>query len=80
MVFQRFTTGITREDLTQECLRELRLWPGCETVEDVAVLADTGGKFAVRVVAYGLAKKKNADRELRCIQREKARRLHLKVE
>ena len=71
---------ITREDLRQECLRELRLWPGCETVEDVAVLADTGGKFAVRVVAYGLAKKKNADRAVRCIQREKARRFHLKVE
>jgi hypothetical protein len=80
MVFQRFTTGITRSDLTQECLRELRLWPGCETVEDVAILADTGGKFAVRVVAYGLAKKKNADRALRCIQREKARRFHLNVE
>ena len=71
---------ITREDLRQECLRELRLWPGCETVEDVAVLADTGGKFAVRVVAYGLAKKKNADRAVRCLQREKARRFHLKVE
>ena len=71
---------ITREDLRQECLHELRLWPGCETVEDVAVLADTGGKFAVRVVAYGLAKKKNADRAVRCIQREKARRFHLKVE
>ena len=71
---------ITREDLRQECLRELRLWPGCETVEDVAVLADTGGKFAVRVVAYGLSKKKNADRAVRCLQREKARRFHLKVE
>ena len=51
--------------LTQECLRELRLWPGCETVEGIAVLADIGGKFAVRVVSYGLAKKKNADRALR---------------
>ena len=71
---------ITREDLRQECLRELRLWPGCETVEDVAVLADTGGKFAVTVVAYGLSKKKNADRAVRCLQREKARRFHLKVE
>ena len=80
MVFQRFTTGINREDLTQDCLQELRLWPGCETVERVAVLADTGGKFAVRVVSYGLAKKRNADRALRCIQREKARRFHFKVE
>jgi hypothetical protein len=80
MVFQKFTTGINRQDLTQECLRELRLWPGCETVEGVAVLADIGGKFAVRVVSYGLANKKNADRAIRCIQREKARRFHLKVE
>jgi hypothetical protein len=80
MVFQRFTTGIIREDLTQECLRELRLWPGCETVEEVAILAHTGGKFAVSVVACGLAKKKNADRAIWCIQREKARRFHLKVE
>ena len=80
MVFLRFTTGINREDLTQECLRELRLWPGCETVQGVAVLADTDGQFAVRVVSYGLAKKKNADRALRCIQREMARRFHLKVE
>jgi methyl coenzyme M reductase subunit D len=76
MALQRFTTGINREDLTQECLRELRLWPGCETVEGVAVC----GKFAVRVVSYGPANKKNADRALRRIQREKARRFHLKVE
>jgi hypothetical protein len=80
MGFVRFTAGITREELTRECLRELRLWPGCETVEGLAVLADTGGKFAVRVVAYGLAKKKNADRALRCIQREKLRHFHLKVD
>ncbi len=80
MGFQKFTTGITRENLTQDCLRELRLGPGCETVEGVAVLADTGGKFAVRVVGYGLANKKNADRALGCIQREKSRHFHLKVE
>jgi hypothetical protein len=79
MAFVRFTTGITREDLTRECLRELWLWPGCETVGGVAVLADTGGKFAVRVVDYGAARKKIADRAIGCIQREKLRHFHLKV-
>jgi hypothetical protein len=80
MAFVRFTTGIAREDLMRECLRELRMWPGCETVAGVAVLADGGGKFTVRVVEYGLAKKRTADRALGCIQREKARHFHLKVE
>jgi hypothetical protein len=32
------------------------------------------------VVDYGLAKKNLADRALRCIQREKQRRYHLKME
>jgi hypothetical protein len=80
MGYLRFTTGITREDLTRECLRELRLWPGCETVEGVAVLVIGGGKFTVHVVAYGLTKKRIADRALGCIQREKLRHFHLKVE
>jgi hypothetical protein len=79
MGFLRSTTAITREDLTRECLRELRLWPGCDTIEGIAVLADERGKFTVHVVEYGLAKKKNADRALRCIQREKSRHFHLKV-
>ena len=59
MGFPRYTSGITREDLTRDCLRELRLWPGCETVGGVAVLVDGRGKFTVHVVTYGLAKKKN---------------------
>ena len=61
-------------------MRELRLWPGCETVEGIAVLADRRDKFTVHVVDYGSAKKKNADRALGCIQREKLRHFHLKVE
>ena len=80
MGFVKFTTGITREDLTRDCLQELRLWPGCETVEGLAVLVDARGKFTVHIVEYGLAKKKNADRALGCIQREKSRHFHLKVE
>jgi hypothetical protein len=80
MGFSRYTAGVTREDLTRECLRELRLWPGCETVEGIAVLMNEKGKFAVHVAEYGSAKKKDADRALRCIQREKARHFHLKAE
>ena len=49
---------------------ELRLWPGCETVKGVAVLMGPRGKFTVHVVEYGSAKK-NADRAIGCIQREK---------
>jgi hypothetical protein len=80
MGFQRFTSSITRADLMRDCLCELRLWPGCETVGEIAILVNMGGKFTVHVVGYGLAKKKNADRALRCIQREKLRHFHLKVE
>ncbi len=80
MGFVRYTTGTTREDLTRECLRELRLWPGCETVEGLAVLVGERGKFTVHVAEYGLATKRNADRALRCIQREKACHFRLKVE
>jgi hypothetical protein len=76
----RYTTGVTRADLTRDCLRELHLWPGCETVEGLAVLGEERGKFTVHVAGYGLAKKKKADRALRCIQREKLRHFHLKVE
>ena len=80
MGFPRYTSGITRADLTRDYPRELRLWPGCETVEGIAVLVNGGGKFTVHVAGYGLAKKKKADRALRCIQREKLRHFHLKVE
>jgi hypothetical protein len=80
MAFVKITIGISREDLTRDCLRDLRLWPGCETVKGVTVLADGGGKFTVHVTEYGLAKKRIADRAVGCIQREKARHFHLKVE
>jgi hypothetical protein len=80
MGFVRFTAGISRSDLTRDCLQDLRLWPGCETVWGVAVLAQPGGRFTVHVTDYGLAKKPLADRALRCIQREKLRRYHLKME
>lgn len=71
MGFPSSTIGISRQDLTQDCLRDLGLWPGCETVVSVGVLAGPNGKFTVHVIDYGLAKKKHADRALGCIQREK---------
>ena len=81
MGFPRYTIAISRADLTRDCLQHLRLWPGCETVEAVAVLGDDHhGKFSVHVADYGLAKKPLADRALRCILREKQRRFHLKTE
>jgi hypothetical protein len=80
MGFPRYTSGISRADLTRDCLREVQLWPGCETVGGVAVLVDARRKFTVHIVEYGSAKKKNADRALGCIQREKLRHFHLKVE
>ena len=72
--------SVNRADLTRDCLQQLRLWPGCETVEGLAVLGHLRGKFTVHVVEYGMAKKNLADRALRCIQREKQRRYHLKAE
>jgi hypothetical protein len=80
MGFLRHTIAISRGDLTRDCLREIRLWPGCERVEAVAVLGDLRGKFTVHVTDYGAAKKPLADRALRCIHREKQRRFHLKME
>jgi hypothetical protein len=81
MGFLKHTTiGISRADLTRACLQQLHLWPGCETVGGVTVLGHPRGRFTVHVIDYGLAKKKIADRALRCIQREKRRRFHLKME
>ena len=80
MGFIKHTIGISRADLTRDCMQHLRLWPGCETVEGLAVLGDSSGKFTVHIVEYGVAKKNLADRALRCIQREKQRRYHLKME
>ena len=80
MGYFRHTIGISRADLTRDCLQQLRLWPGCETVESSGVLGDFRGRFTVHVIDYGLAKKPLADRALRCIEREKQRRFHLKIE
>jgi hypothetical protein len=80
MGFTRHKVGIARADLARVCVEEMRLWPGCETVGSVGVIADLRGRFSVHVIDYGCAKKHIADRALRCIQREKQRRLHLKMD
>jgi hypothetical protein len=76
----RFTIGISRTDLIRDCLQEVRLWPGCETVEGIAVLAGLRNRFTLHATGYGRSKKYIADRALRCIQREKQRHFHLKME
>jgi hypothetical protein len=76
MGFLRHTVPISRSNLIRDCLNEVRLWPGCETVQGVGVFIDDK-KFFVRVMDYGAANKRIADRALSCIQREKLRRYHV---
>jgi hypothetical protein len=78
MSFVKHTIAISRADLTRDCLQQVRLWPGCETVQSLGVLADSNGRFTVHVLDHGIAKTRIADRAIRCIQREKLRRYHLK--
>ena len=76
----RCTIGVSGADLTRGCLKQLRLWPGCETVKRLGVLGDLRGRFTAHVLDYGSSKKRLADRALRCIAREKQRHCHLKIE
>jgi hypothetical protein len=80
MGFVRFTTGISRDELARDCLKEVRMWPGCETVVLVGIFGEPSGKFTAGVIDYGVTSKKLADRALRAIQREKKRRYHLKMD
>jgi hypothetical protein len=80
MSLLKHTVGISRADLTRDCLQQIRLWPGCESVERLGVLGDLRGGFSVHVIEYGTTKKRIADRAVRCIQREKLRRYHLGLE
>jgi hypothetical protein len=61
MGFLKHTVGISRADLTRDCLREVQLWPGCETVEELGVLGDLRGRFSVHVIKYGAVKKSVGD-------------------
>jgi hypothetical protein len=80
MVFVRPTTAISRAELARDCLQELRLWPGCESVGTVGVLAGQRDRFTLHVIDYGAVAKRLADRALRCIEREKLRQYHLRVD
>jgi hypothetical protein len=80
MAWLRRTTAISRTDLALESLKELRTWPGCERVASVGVLSVPPDRFILRVIEYGSADKKLADRALRFIEREKLRRYHLNTD
>jgi hypothetical protein len=80
MVLLRYTTAISRADLIRDCLHQIRQWPGCETIQAIEVSDDLRGSFAVKIVDYGFAKKRYADRAMLCVQRETQRRHHIKEE
>jgi len=72
--------AIDRATLARISLEQVRLWPGCETVVSVGVLAGQPDRFELKVIEYGAAQKKVADRALRAIQREKLRAYLFKPE
>jgi hypothetical protein len=71
--------AISRQELARSCLEEIRLWPGCEGVVSVGVLAATPDRFLVRVAEYGEAQTRTADRALRVIERVKLRDYFLDI-
>ena len=80
MAWDQPKTAISRADLAQECLDEVRMWPGCEGEVSVGVLSAPSDRFTLRVMEYGAADKKLADRAIRAIEREKRRFYHLKAD
>lgn len=79
MASGRQTATISRTDLTRECLEDLRTWPGCESIVSVGVLSVPPDRFILRVIDYGAAEKRLADRALRFIEREKLRQYRLQA-
>ena len=72
------TIGISYGALRKECLQEVRLWPGCQTVAGIQIVRDNSPSgFSIRVTLYGRAEQKIADRAMNCVQREKRRQYHL---
>ena len=59
------TTPISRADLAQESLEDLRRWPGCEGVVSVGVLSAPSDRFILRVIQYAMAEKRLAERAIR---------------
>jgi hypothetical protein len=80
MMLLRYTTAISRADLVRDCLNQIRQWPGCETIAAIEIRGDPKGGFAVKIIDYGVSRKRHADRAMLCIQRETQRRHHLKEE
>jgi hypothetical protein len=74
------TIPIGRAELAQQSLDDLRGWPGCEGVVSVGVLSAPPNRFILRVMQYGMADKRLADRAIRFIEREKLRQYHLKTD
>ena len=64
---------IDRVGLARICLEEIRLWPGCEGVVSVGVLAEPPNRFVIRVIDYGTASVRLADQAIRTIERTKRR-------
>jgi hypothetical protein len=60
-----------RADRNHNCHRSRRSWPGCEGVVSVGVLSAPPNRFILRVIQYGLAEKRLADRAIRFIERKK---------
>ena len=72
------TIGISYGALRKECLEEIRLWPGCQTVAGIQIVRDNSPSgFSIRVTLYGKADQKIADRAMNCVQREKRRQYRL---
>ena len=72
------TVGLNYGALRKECLDTVRQWPGCETIAGLQIVRENSpGGFSVRVILYGKADKKKADRAINCVHREMRRRFHL---
>jgi hypothetical protein len=71
------TTGMNYAELRKKCLDAVGQWPGCETVTGIQIIRGNKDRFSVRITLYGTADKKNADRAIRCFQREMQRHFHL---
>ena len=60
----RYTDVIDRASLTKDCIEEVRLWPGCETVHSVAILQDAPVHFDAQGVSSAMGSKPEVRRAL----------------
>ena len=71
------TAGLSYADLRKACLNAVRSWPGCETIGGIQITRQKTVSFSVRVILYGNAKRRLADRAMSAVEREMRRRFHL---